>query len=263
VIGARVVSWPLTGLFTDAPLASLVATGIVIAIAIWLGRFGTARERQAARWLGLGVLWTAFALTFISPSLATVVPGLPNDHYHAFADPMVFVLVGLGTAALWRVGTGSAGGAGARAGRSVLVCRVMAVIGVALLLGWNLANQPPAAHPDGGFAAADDAAARIVAAAGGADLTLRSLPDFKSTEAYAYPLVRAGATVRIDAGTGPVASTDGVTVVICDALFEAAIGASCGGAAEAMVAPSDRFGDPIDRFLAAPGRTISVYHPAP
>ncbi len=26
----------------------------------------------------------------------SVIPGLPNDHYHAFADPMVFVLVGLG-----------------------------------------------------------------------------------------------------------------------------------------------------------------------
>ena len=50
-----------------------------------------------------GSSWTAFALTFISPSLATVVPGLPNDHYHAFADPMVFALVGMGAAALWRV----------------------------------------------------------------------------------------------------------------------------------------------------------------
>ena len=106
VIGARVVSWPLTGLFTDAALAGLLATVVVIAIVIGLARLGTLRERQAARWLGLGLLWTALALTFISPSLATVIPGLPNDHYHAFADPMVFTLVGLGAGALWRVRPG-------------------------------------------------------------------------------------------------------------------------------------------------------------
>ncbi len=108
VIGARVVSWPLTGLFTDAALAGLLATVVVIAIVIGLARLGTLRERQAARWLGLGLLWTALALTFISPSLATVIPGLPNDHYHAFADPMVFTLVGLGAGALWRVRPGRA-----------------------------------------------------------------------------------------------------------------------------------------------------------
>ena len=261
VIGTRVASWPLTGLFTDAAVASLLATAVVIAIAVGLARFGTVRERQAARWLGLGLLWTAFALTFISPGLATVVPGLPNDHYHAFADPMVFVLVGLGAGALWRVGSSAAGNGGVRAGRSASVGRVVAILGLALLLAWNLADQPPAAHPDGGFPAAEVAATRILAAAGGADLTLRSLPDFKSTEAYAYPLLRAGTKVRVDAGTGLVAVTGGAVVVICDALFETTIGAPCGGPAEAIIAPPNRFGEPVDRFLAAPGRTISIYRP--
>ena len=78
VIGGRVVSWPLTALMTDAPLAALVATMVVAAIAVWCGIFGRDREREAARWLGLGLLWTALALTFISPSLATVIPGLPT-----------------------------------------------------------------------------------------------------------------------------------------------------------------------------------------
>ena len=45
VIGARVVSWPLTGLFTDAALAGLLATVVVIAIVIGLARLGTLRER--------------------------------------------------------------------------------------------------------------------------------------------------------------------------------------------------------------------------
>jgi len=217
------------------------------------------------------------ALTFISPSLATVIPWLPNDHYHAFADPMVFTLVGLGSGALWRVwprravatsastATPPTNTSDASAGisRTVPVGPVVVVVGLVLLIGFNLLNQPPAAHPDGGFPAAETAAARILAATGeGTTITLRSLPDFKSTEAYAYPLIRAGASVLADTGSGPVASSDGALVVICDSLFEESIGAPCGGPAEATVAPPDRFGEPVDRFLAAPGRTISVYRGA-
>jgi 4-amino-4-deoxy-L-arabinose transferase-like glycosyltransferase len=258
VIGARVTSWPLAGLLTDGALAAFAATVTVIAFAVGLARFGTVGERQAARWLGLGLLWTALALTFISPSLATVVPGLPNDHYHAFADPMVFTLFGLGIGALWRAGTAETG----RPGRTSLG-RAVAVVGVVALLGWNLVSQPPAVHPDGGFPAAEAAAGRILSAADGRGLTLRSLPDFKSSEAVAYPLVRAGASVRMERGVGPATPTGDVLVVICDSLFETALAAPCGGPAEAVVAPPDRFGAPVDRFLAAPGRTISVYRAAP
>ena len=259
VIGGRVVSWPLTALMTDAPTAALIATVVVIAIAVWCGAFGRDREREAARWLGLGLLWTAVALTFISPSLATVIPGLPNDHYHAFADPMVFTLFGMGAAVLWRAGTEAGDG---RRARPITPGRIVAVLGVIALVGFNLAGQPPAIHPDGGFPAAEAAAARIVRAAGNDPMTLRSLPDFKSTEAYGYPLVRAGAAVRVDAGSGPVPPTDGPLVVICDALFATAIGAPCGGPAEDVIAPPDRFGPPVDRFVAAPGRTITIYRPA-
>ena len=109
IIAARVASWPLTGLLTDAGWVALVAVSVVIAVAIWSSRSGTVREKQAARWLGLGLLWTALALTFLSPSLATIVPDLPNDHYHAFADPMVFTLLGIGVAALWRLGRARGG----------------------------------------------------------------------------------------------------------------------------------------------------------
>ena len=273
IIAVRVISWPLSGLLTDAPIAALVGTAVVIAIAVWCGALGTTRERQAARWLGFGLLWTAGFLTFGSPSLSTIVPGLPNDHYHAFADPMVFTLVGMGAAVLWRGGrrgaaarpssgatapSGAAAGPATRVDRSVVPGRALAVVGVVALVAFGLANLPPAVHPDGGFPGADRAAARIVAS-GGRQLTLRSLPDFKSTEAYGYPLIRAGASVTVDAGSGPVAQEAGTLVIICDALYATAIGAPCGGPAEAVVAPPARFGDPIDRFEAAPGRTISVY----
>ena len=142
------------------------------------------------------------------------------------------------------------------------VGRIVAVVGVAALVAFDLADRPPAVHADGGFPAAEVAAARIIRAAGPDALTLRSLPDFKSTEAYGYPFVRAGATVRVDTGSGPVAAhATARSCVICDALFAASIGAPCGGPAEDVVAPPDRFGPPVDRFLAAPGRTISVYRP--
>jgi hypothetical protein len=121
-----------------------------------------------------------------------------------------------------------------------------------------LANQPPAVHPDGGFPAAEKAAVRIAQATGGGEVTLRSRPDFKSSEAYAYPLLRAGGIVHTDRGSDG-AVVRGALVVVCDSLFEEAIGAPCGGPAEASIAPADRYGQPIDRFEAAPGRTISIY----
>ena len=148
-------------------------------------------------------------------------------------------------------------------GRTVPVGPAVVVVSLTILIGFNLLNQPPVTHPDGGFPAAEAAAARILTATGdGTTITLRSLPDFKSTEAYAYPLIRAGASVLADTGSGPVASSDGALVVIYDSLFEESIGAPCGGPAEATVAPPDRFGEPVDRFIAAPGRTVSVYRGA-
>jgi len=248
VIGARVLSWPLTGLLTEGPTVALLAVLVVLAIVAWRVLDGPLRERVAAVWLGLGLAWTAFALTFVSPSLASVVPGLPNDHSHAFADPMVFAIVGMGAGALWRT--------------AVPVGRLLTVVAVGALLAWNVSVWPNAMAADGGFPAADRAAARILAGAGGNQVTLRSLPDVTSAEAYVYPLERVGAVVRVDTGPGPVADTGGAVVVICDALVESVIGSPCGGPAEALVAPPDRFGEPMDRFEAAPGRTISVYRPA-
>jgi hypothetical protein len=95
-----------------------------------------------------GCLWSVLFLTVAAPSLAAVVRGLPNDHYHAFADPMVFVLVGLGLAALIRE-------VRAPVGPAVAMALVVA------LLGWNLTHLPPAVHPDGGFPAGDAVASQV------------------------------------------------------------------------------------------------------
>lgn len=275
VVGIRVLSWPLTGLITDGFIAAVVASAAVIAIATWRTRAG-GPDRLAARWLGLGLLWSTAFLTLAAPSLATVVPGLPNDHYHAFADPMVFTLIGLGVAALARVASET------RPMERRAVGPVLAAVGVLTLLGWNLTHLPQAIHPDGGVPAGEAAGARVdaVLTAVGVerlDVThLQSLPDFKSTEALAYPLARLG---RLNVGDVPkgfapgsaldpstmtvFAEFDGL-VLLCDDRFRAAIGAACGGAAEATITPDGgglTWGPLLDRFEAAPDRYVSVYGP--
>ena len=275
IVGLRVVGWPLTGLITAGFLPT-VATALVVGLVAWRWRTrgALARERVAVRWMVLGLAWSVLALTLVAPSLATVVAGLPNDHYHAFADPIVFVLVGLGVAGLVR-----GGGQGGRHDRVARPGLVVAALIVFSLAGWNLTRLPPAVAVDGGYPAAESGARRVeaaLAAAGvgaGAPLVVRSLPDFKSTEAMAYPLVRLGR--RVDAATpqGPApGSVRGVPaglrsplVLLCDDLFVTPIGAACGGPAEARITPdagSPAFGALLDRFEVAPGRFVSVYRPA-
>ncbi len=264
IVTLRVLSWPLTGLITDGFVAGSLATVAVIAIVIWRWRTRDVGERFVVRWFGLGLLWSIAFLTVAAPSLAAVVRGLPNDHYHAFADPMVFVLVGLGAAALVRDVRAPAG-------------PVAAVGVVVILLGWNLTHLPTAVHADGGFPAGDAAAQRVDAALGslGVDharaTSIRSLPDFKSTEALVYPLARLGRAYSAGlpkgqraVGSAPEADPTAGTVIMCDQLFRDAIGADCGGPAEdaAAAASGDATGSLIDRFEAAPGRWMSVYAPA-
>src|SRR6185369_3933007 len=85
----RVVGWPTVGLVTDVPAAA----AIVLAVTVGLAAFGLLRARGAERtglaWL-VGILaWSMVVLAFAAPSLQRVVAGLPNDHYHAFLDPIV------------------------------------------------------------------------------------------------------------------------------------------------------------------------------
>ena len=264
IVTLRVLSWPLTGLITDGFAAGALATVAVIAIVVWRWRTDRDAERFVVRWFGLGLVWSVAFLTIAAPSLAAVVRGLPNDHYHAFADPLVFVLVGLGAAALVRE---------IRAPAAWVAATALTVA----LVAWNVTHLPPAVHPDGGFPAAERAALRIDTALANGGVgpdrapLLRSLPDFKSTEAVAYPLVRMGRAVLAETPDG-IAPGGGVAlparpeglVLLCDQLFRDAIGADCGGPAESAVAPDaggPDWGVLIDRFEVAPGRWVSVYAP--
>ena len=89
--------------------------------------------------------------------LATVVAGLPNDHYHAFVDPIVDVLLALAIAAVLpstisvaalRAPDGS--------GRAV----IGAVAAVILIVAPELVGSPQATAWDGGWPAAERSALR-------------------------------------------------------------------------------------------------------
>jgi hypothetical protein len=142
--------------------------------------------------------------------------------------------------------------------------------GLGLLLIWNVSVWPPTVAADGGWAAGRLAGDRIEAAGGDRAIRFVGLPPFKSTEAYAFPLVADGRSVSgggiHDALAIPDATPSAALVIVCDALFVA----DCGGAAEdaVLAAGSATLEDPrryrlADRFTAAPGRTISIYLPLP
>ena len=253
IVTLRVLAWPLTGLITDVPAAALLSTGLVLAIVVWRWRAIEPAERVAVRWLGLALLWTIAALTVAASSLATVIPGLPNDHYHAFADPIVVVLVGLGVAALARV----------ELARRPLGRLVAAAVLVGFV-GFNLVRQPALVSNDGGWPAAARTADQVGAITGDRPILLAGVPTFKKTDTLGYPLVRAGRSVVAaqTADAAPAVPPGAAVVITCDRLFEEVVGTPCDGPAEdERAAP---WVDPswtVQRFPLSARTTVSVYLP--
>jgi len=258
-VALRILAWPLAGLLTSGLVIGVFAGMIVAAGIGW--RAGQARglERTAARWLGASLLFGWIVLTFGVARLSTVTP-LPVDHYHSFLDPVVFVALGIGAAAVWRQGP--------------LAIRAVMVAGIGTLLAWNVAIWPPAVSPDGGWPGARATGDRIEASLGNRAAAFVSLPDFKSADAYRSPieLDRAGSTAAATdapgSTTGVIASgrlpADSGLVIVCDALFVR----DCGGPAEDAYLGSARLLPTVamrlaDRWLASPYRTVSVYLPTP
>ena len=275
IIAVRIAAWPLTGLATDAPEAAVLSLAAVVGIIAWRWR---SPEHPAVRWLGLTLGWSAVALTFVAPGLATVVPGLPNDHYHAFLDPVVVVLVGVGVAAVAR--GSSAGDLDAPNGRQrhrTSLRALAAIIVVAAIAAWNIPRWPPAVAPDGGWPAATGAARRILSSTRGLPIVTLDQPVFKTTEGIDFPLVAAGATVEHLPGATPepevgsVSTTAGrAVVVLCDRLFEEVMAGRCGGPLEdAALALANAAGGGAarprlaDRFELSTRIVVSVYLPGP
>lgn len=259
----RVVAWPLVGLVTDVPQLA----GVMVAITLGVVALGDLRMRGAEatglRRLAWILGFSTIALAFVAPSLQRVVPGLPNDHYHAFLDPIVVLLLAIplghlfsSAAVAWRETHRPAGLAG------ILIIG----IGIAGLELVALSRKPPHVDPGGGWPAAQAAGERIVAVTGGAQVWLTGLPSFKLADAIGFPIEHAGGQVATRTDTTRYPAIGMPTVVVCDRLFEDVIGRPCGGPAEdALVANLTAAGAGtappalVERFDASPRTSVSIY----
>ena len=248
IVTWRVLAWPLAALITDRPIvAMLSALLVILAIAVcWAVYRGP--QRVAVRWLTGTLVWSILALVVAAPSLATVVAGLPNDHYHAFVDPIVDVLLALAIAAVL---PSTISVAALRApdgtGRAV----IGAVAAVILIVALEVVGSPQAKAWDGGWPAAEQSAARIAGLANGRPIQLVSLPSLKNADAVGFPLTRAAAPLT-PKGAAPASGT--VLVIVCDPRFtELLEGGTCESAIPAAVSAVSASGD-----LRRPSSTASL-----
>lgn len=261
----RVVAWPIVGLVTDVPALAGIILAVTLGVTVLGLRMARGAEATGLRRLVAILVFSTIALAFVAPSLQRVVAGLPNDHYHAFLDPIVVLLLAIPAghlfsraSAVWR-----------EARRPAALAAVLAVgIGIAGLELVALSRKPAHVDPDGGWPAAQAAGERIVQVTGGATVWLIGLPDFKLPDAIGFPIEHAGGQV---ATLGNAAGFPGIglpTVIVCDRLFEDAIGSACGGPAEdALVASLTASGSGpgvappalVDRFDASARTSVSIY----
>jgi 4-amino-4-deoxy-L-arabinose transferase-like glycosyltransferase len=282
IVAIRISAWPIAGLITEAPVLAALMTGVVLTAAGWLLVAARGPGRVGERLVAGILLGSVVALPFAAPELARVTPGLPNDHYHAFTDPLVAVILGLAAARLWRRGgsvtdtgeprrepspaTMDPGGATGNSTRSrtrwTTVLPAAAL--VLLVVVAELARLPPVGDPDGGWRAALGAAERVDESVPAGSLMVAGVPPFKPTGALRFPLLRLGRGV-IDLQTGlQEGAADGVPaalVVICDRLFETVVAAPCGGPAESALEDL-RYPALAARFELSPRLIISVYLPS-
>jgi Dolichyl-phosphate-mannose-protein mannosyltransferase len=227
IVALRSVVWPFSGLVSADPVRSLGALVLVVISAVIAVTRGTRPERRAVGFVLGSIGWSVVALAVAAPSLAVIVPGLPNDHYHAFLDPLLVGVVAAGIARLADAAVAARDEAPRSSSVGALASAVLVIgLGIIAVAAW-----PPAASPDGGWLAAERDAATIEALADGEPYALIGIPPFKTTNAVRFPLEQRGATPP---GPDDVAPGDGRLIVfVCDPLFEEVIGEPCGGPAEA------------------------------
>ena len=239
IIAWRVVVWPVSGLFASAPLWGIPAAILTVA-ALAVAAAGTQGiARQFGRWAAATTVWAVIALTLISPGLALTIPGLPNDQYHAWLDPVLFAAIGVAVATL-------------SAAPRALVGRSAAVAMVAACATLAVVATPPLSSPDGGWSRAAESATRIRTVTGDQPTAVTGVA--KSGAALEFPLRRQGTPIAAP-------SAADFLVVSCDPLFEAGVGVRCGGPAEAAIARQMGFIAPqlVDRFADSPRRVVSVF----
>lgn len=238
VIAWRLLVWPMSALVTTAPWWGIPAAVLTLGALVVAATGSASITRQYGRWAAATTAWAVLAFTLISPSLAVIVPSLPNDQYHAWLDPVLFGAIG---AAVARIATSE-----------VMRRRVAAVALVVACVAISMASTPPLTSPDGGWTGADAAAQRILDEAG--DRTIAVTGVAKAGTALGFPLRRAHAQLV------PPDKAD-ILVVACDPLFAHFFGKPCGGAAENAIAAFHGFRNPqvIDRFTNGPRRVVTVF----
>ena len=239
VVTWRVLAWPVSGFARSAALLGLPAAVITTAALVFGPIGGTGINRQFGRWAAATTMWTVMALSLISPSLAVIDAGVPNDQYHGWLDPVLLAAVGVAVARMC-----------ATAQR--LTPRVVAVVAVAACVGLSVASMPPLSSPDGGWPRAAAAALRIGSVAGDRPIAVTGVAETGGE--LEFPLRRRHLPI------GDLRSAQ-VLVVVCDPYFERAIGLPCGGWAELSRArqagfPAARL---VDRFTDSPRRVVCLF----
>jgi len=248
----RVVGWPFVGLVTDNLIGASLVVSIGVALAIWRSITARGDEAVAVRWLGATAAWAVIALSFLAPSLQTVVAGLPNDHYHAFVDPAVIVIIAV---------AGVAMAAPASRPQVDVAARSLLVLAAVFVIGLGISRWPPIADANGGWPAAQASGVRVVETTGTAPVAMVDIPGFKTPDGTTFPILYAGGTVVDDPWSA------GFIVVACDRLFESVFGAACGGPAEdrqmGYLTADGAHPVPVlvTRFDASRRIAISVYRP--
>ena len=265
IVVLRITSYPVVGLIIDAPTAAILLTMLVIAFCAWRWHAAGGDERIAVRLIVAVLGVSAVGLTLLVPDLGVVIRGLPNDHYHAFTDPLIAVMLGLGVAAI--VGPRRSGSQ--RQWLTFRAERILVGAGIIVMLVFELIRLPPPADPNGGWPAALAGAERISRVTSAQTFMVVGLPVFKPTGAVLFPLLQLGREVvnghEASEGTqaAPLKAASvppGALVVVCDRLFEPVLEAPCGGEAESRLSHPD-FPVLLDRFDISQRTSISVYGP--
>jgi flagellar biosynthesis protein FliQ len=259
----RVVGWPFVRIVTEAPLGGVFAVTLAVGLGAWLAASAGGDRAVAARWLAGTLAWSVIALSILAPSLQTIVAGLPNDHYHAFLDPVVIVLVAVAGVAMAAPGSmpDAAARTGARPAGVDVAARGLLSMALVAIVALEIGRWPPQTDPNGGWPAAEAAGRRIVETTGTSPVALLGLPEFKTPDLIGFPIVHAGGTLTED----PWAAS--WLVLPCDRLFESIVGAKCGGPAEdrrLRKATSDGahpLPTLIARFDVSPRTSVSIYRP--
>ncbi|HJP89528.1 MAG TPA: phospholipid carrier-dependent glycosyltransferase [Candidatus Limnocylindrales bacterium] len=248
----RIVGWPLVGLVTDVPAAAAILLAVVLGLAVVGIRRAHGSSRTALLWLVGILVWSTVELASTAPSLQTVVAGLPNDHYHAFVDPIVIILLAVPAAGLFEAALAAwrANPVPVRAAAPALIGFAVAVLAVGML-----SRKPPAVDPNGGWPQMKAAGERVAMLVHREPSLVIGVPGFKLSDALAFPVAYAGVPLQhID----PMGIEH--WIVVCDRLFEDAIQQRCDGEAEdtALVA-AGASGSLVERFDASPRTVVSVY----